>query len=97
MSAPPPSASDAAPLARLLFGWALGPRRDYAILGVVAVAAIGFFAAELAIGHAPLQLALADAPGFYLAAGAIVVVAVLLVAALLNAVFGAVGPAEDER
>jgi hypothetical protein len=66
------------------------------VLSSLALAGIVLLVAELAIGRASLQFPFEDWPGFYLAAGAVVVAATLLVAALLNAMLGAAPPAGDD-
>jgi hypothetical protein len=96
MSEDLPPADETRPLARLLFGWAFMFKRGGLILVALAVGAALLFVAELAAGRPALQLPFEDWPAFYLVAGAVTVAATLAVAALLNALLGALPPAGDE-
>jgi hypothetical protein len=91
-----PPKDDLHPLSRMLFGWAFIFKRGGVILVGLVLASIVFLVAEIALDGPADQISFEDWPGFHLAAGAIVVAAVLLAAWLLKAAFGAAAPAEDE-
>ena len=74
------------PLAQLLFGWAFMFKRGGVILVALGLAGAALIAAEIAAGRAALDLPFEDMPGFYGAAGALVIIASLGVAYLLNAI-----------
>lgn len=84
------------PLAQLLFGWAFMFKRGGVILVALALAGAALIAAEIAIGRAPLDLPFEDMPGFYGAAGAVVIIACLGVAFVLNAILHRLTAPGDE-
>ncbi len=96
MSEDLPPKDDVHPLSRMLFGWAFLFKRGGVVIVGLGLASILLLIAEIALGRPPLQFPFEEWPGFYLGAGAMVIAAVLLVAAGLNAAFGAAPPAGDD-
>ncbi len=84
------------PLALLLFGWAFMFKRGGVILVGLALAGAALIAAEFAVERAPLDLPLEDLPGFYGAAGFLVIIATLGAAYLLNAILHRLRAPGDE-
>jgi hypothetical protein len=84
------------PLAQLLFGWAFMFKRGGVILVALGLAGAALIAAEIAAGRAPLDLPFEDMPGFYGAAGALVVIAILGLAYLFNAILHRLPAPGDE-
>jgi hypothetical protein len=84
------------PLAQFLFGWAFMFKRGGVILVALGLAGAGLIATEIAAGRAPLDLPLEDLPGFYGVTGALVVIASLGLAYLLNAILHRLPAPGDE-
>jgi hypothetical protein len=71
-------------------------RRGGVILVALGLAGAALVAAEIASGRAPLDLPFEELPGFYGAAGALVVIATLGLAYLLNAILRRLPAPGDE-